>query len=101
MQIESPTDHLLRMLITGCTVLRDSRFGILRQHCPGNDVFGLCEAKIDCSLQTSPSTGSDTPIVDEPTSLLCQNCTLDTLNIQMTSPFGWDASLYVTLGVLC
>ncbi|PIL32555.1 hypothetical protein GSI_05258 [Ganoderma sinense ZZ0214-1] len=42
--------------------------------------------------QTSPSTGSDSPIVDEPTSLLCQNCTLDTLNIQMSSPFGWDAS---------
>ncbi|KAM5541623.1 hypothetical protein V8D89_004813 [Ganoderma adspersum] len=42
--------------------------------------------------QTSPSTGLDSPIVDELTSLLCQNCTLDTLNIQMTSAFGWDAS---------
>ncbi|KAI0350482.1 hypothetical protein OH77DRAFT_1069072 [Trametes cingulata] len=41
--------------------------------------------------QSSPST-SDTSITDEPPSVLCQNCTLDTLNVQMSSAFGWDAS---------
>ncbi|KAI0364300.1 hypothetical protein BV20DRAFT_1029986 [Pilatotrama ljubarskyi] len=41
--------------------------------------------------QSNPST-SETPITEEPTSLLCQNCTLQTLNIEMSSPFGWDAS---------
>ncbi|TFK91429.1 carbohydrate-binding module family 50 protein [Polyporus arcularius HHB13444] len=41
--------------------------------------------------QSSPST-SDTSITDEPPAQLCQNCTLDALNVQMSSPFGWDAS---------
>ncbi|KAI0364298.1 hypothetical protein BV20DRAFT_1125711 [Pilatotrama ljubarskyi] len=53
--------------------------------------------------QSSPST-SDTSITDEPPSLLCQNCTLDTLNIQMSSAFGWDASFvpdWMTVQTTC
>ncbi|RDX41745.1 hypothetical protein OH76DRAFT_1411835 [Lentinus brumalis] len=53
--------------------------------------------------QDSPST-SDTPITAEPPSLLCQNCTLQTLDVQMSSPFGWDASFvpdWATIQATC
>ncbi|KAI0714387.1 hypothetical protein C8T65DRAFT_644159 [Cerioporus squamosus] len=53
--------------------------------------------------QGSPST-SDTPITAEPPSLLCQNCTLQTLDIQMSSPFGWDPSFvsdWMTIQATC
>ena len=69
-----------------------ARLKLLSHHCPGMCLFYVHVAAVLRLTQGSPST-SDTSITAEPPSQLCQNCTLKTLNIQMSSPFGWDASL--------